>query len=125
MRYFFKKPERYNSQYGIEFKVNHPVYNSGTLYKIGDKGLVVIQQRFDSRTKSTRWGPIDPEMTDVIYLNPKFQEYFDKMASEPWPYSSTNTYIYPTVTLRQIMWALRMKPLKKELWETVFDRSPI
>ena len=32
---------------------------------------------------------------------------------------------YPTVTVRQIMWALRMKPIKRERWETVFDRSLI
>ena len=25
--------------------------------------------------------------------------------------------LYPTVTVRQIMWALRMKPLKREWWE--------
>lgn len=33
--------------------------------------------------------------------------------------------LYPTVTIRQIMWALKMKPLKKEKWETCFDRHNI
>ena len=32
---------------------------------------------------------------------------------------------YPTVTVRQIMWALKMKPIQKERWETVFDRRDI
>ena len=32
---------------------------------------------------------------------------------------------FPTVTVRQLMWALRMKPLKKERWETSFDHVPI
>lgn len=31
----------------------------------------------------------------------------------------------PTVTIRQIMWALKMKPIKRERWETVFDRRDI
>nr|DAP49012.1 MAG TPA: hypothetical protein [Caudoviricetes sp.] len=33
--------------------------------------------------------------------------------------------LYPTVTVRQIMWALKMKPIQKERWETVFDRRDI
>ena len=32
---------------------------------------------------------------------------------------------YPTVTVRQLMWAIRMKPMKKERWETVFDRKEV
>lgn len=34
-------------------------------------------------------------------------------------------YNYPTVTIRQIMWALKMKPIKRERWETVFDRRDV
>jgi hypothetical protein len=33
--------------------------------------------------------------------------------------------LYPTVTVRQIMWSLKMKPIPKEKWETVFDRREI
>lgn len=33
--------------------------------------------------------------------------------------------LYPTVNVRQLMWALRMKPMRKERWETVFDRKDI
>lgn len=33
--------------------------------------------------------------------------------------------LYPTVTVRQMMWALKMKPMPKERWETVFDRKEI
>ena len=33
--------------------------------------------------------------------------------------------LYPTVTIRQIMWALKIKPLKRERWETCFDRREI
>lgn len=27
--------------------------------------------------------------------------------------------------VRQVMWRLRMKPLKRERWETVFDRKTL
>ena len=33
--------------------------------------------------------------------------------------------LFPTVTVRQLMWALKMKPIAKECWETVFDRREI
>ena len=39
--------------------------------------------------------------------------------------TATQNDLYPTVTIRQIMSALKMKPLKKERWETVFDRRII
>lgn len=119
MRYHYEKPAIYVSTYGETYMCNHPIYNDCTLFKIGDKGLAVIQQRFKARSKSTWWGQIDPWYTDDIYLHPKFMEYFDERAAEP-------VYgLYPTVTLRQLMWALKLKPKKKERWETVFDRKEI
>lgn len=64
MRYHFDKPEIYLSLYGDRYICEHPVYNSCTLYKIEDKGLAVIQQRFDAETKSTWWSEVDPWITD-------------------------------------------------------------
>jgi hypothetical protein len=119
MRYHYNKPEFYLSQYGELYICDHMLYDACTLYKIGEKGIAVIQQRFDKETKSTWWSEVDPWITDAIYLNPKFFEYFNKRAD------ICKKGIYPTVTVRQIMWALKMKPLKKEKWETVFDRKEI
>ena len=119
MRYHFKKPSIFSSLYGRTYICDHPVYNRCTVYEIGDKGLAVIQQRFDPSDKSTKWTEIDPWFTDALYLHPKFKEFFDERSGEK------IGDIYPTVTLRQIMWALKMKPLKKERWETVFDRRDI
>lgn len=119
MRYHYEKPSIYLSLYGETYKCDHPVYNSCTLYKIDSKGLAVIKQKFDSKTKITWWGEIDSWLTDVIYLHPKFKSYFDKNSGE-----EVNG-LYPTVTIRQIMWALKMKPLKRERWETYFDRKTI
>ena len=120
MRYHFDKPDSYVSQYGVVWTGDHPVYNRCTLFKIHERGLAVIQQRFDPDHKTTSWDMIDDWLTDAIYLHPAFWHYFDKRASEP-----DEDGFYPTVTVRQIMWALKMKPLKKERWETVFDRREI
>ena len=79
----------------------------------------MIQQRFNPETKSTWWSELDPWLTDDLYLNPKFKEYFDERAAE------CINGLYPTVTVRQIMWALKMKPIPKERWETTFDRRNI
>ena len=119
MRYHYEKPTTYFSMYGETYTCDHQVYDTGTLFKIGHKGLTVIQQRYDASTKSTRWGEIDPWLTDILYLHPKFKEYFDERAKE------CTDGLYPTVTIRQIMWALKMKPLPKERWETTFDRRDI
>lgn len=105
--------------YGELYICNHPVYSRCTLYQINDKGLAVIQQRFNPITKSTKWGELDDWLTDDIYLHPNFKEYFDERAGK------CTDGLYPTVTIRQLMWALKMKPINKERWETAFDRRDI
>lgn len=105
--------------FGEIYNCDHPVYNQCTLYFLWGIGLAVIQQRFDIATKSTTWGHVDYGLANDIYLNPGFVDYFKKNAGV-----CTNG-LYPTVSVRQIMWALKMKPLKKERWETVFDRKDI
>lgn len=119
MRYHYKKPSVYLSMYGNTYICDHPVYDRCTLYQIDNKGLAVIQQRYDQETKTTWWSEIDLWLTDTLYLHPKFKEFFDNRTEE-----ATNG-LYPTVTIRQIMWALKMKPIKKEQWETCFDRRNI
>ena len=116
MRYFYKKPNHYTTYFGITYYCNHPCYDSCTLYLINDKGLAVIQQR--EIDKLTVWGPIDPWLSDYIFMNVGFREYFDKYSRD------CQDGLYPTVSIRQIMWALRMKPLKREPWETCFDKCP-
>lgn len=101
MRYHFDKPEIYLTLYGERYICEHPVYNSCTLYRIEERGLAVIQQRFDSETKSTWWSEVDPWITDALYLHPDFREYFEMRAG------TCTDGLYPTVTVRQIMWALK------------------
>lgn len=117
MRYHYEKPEIYSSMYGTTYNCDHPVYDTCTLYLIGKKGLAVIQQRH--RDKYTWWSEIDPWLTDTLYLHPNFKEFFDKRSGV------CEDGLYPTVTIRQIMWALKMKPIQRKRWETCFDRKDI
>lgn len=119
MRYHYKKPSIYLSLYGQTHRCDHPVYNVCTLYQIDSKGLAVIQQRYDPETKSTWWSEIDACLTDDLYLHPRFKGFFDERSGE------ATDGLYPTVTVRQLMWALKMRPLKRERWETCFDRRTI
>lgn len=119
MRYHYDKPTNYTSVYGTTYSCNHPVYDKCTLFKIDKKGLAVIQQRYDESIKTTWWTEIDPWMTDAIYLHPKFREFFEDRSG------TATDGLYPTVSIRQIMWGLKMKPLPKERWETCFDRRSI
>ena len=119
MRYHYEKPDIYSSMYGTTYECAHPVYDRCTLYQIGERGLAIIQQRFDNDTKHTWWGEMDPWLTDAIYLHPGFQQYFEGRSGK------CTDGLYPTVTVRQIMWALKLKPIPKSRWETCFDRKEI
>lgn len=119
MRYHYEKPPIYSTMYGIRYSCEHPVYDDCTLYLLDGKGLAIIQQRFDKQSKCTWWGEIDPWLTDILYTHPKFKDFFDKRADK------CVDGLYPTVTIRQIMWALKLKPMRKKRWETCFDRRDI
>ena len=119
MRYHHEKPAIYSSLYGSTYICNHPVYDKCTLFQINNKGLAVIQQRYNPVEKHTYWDEIDPWLTDDIYLHTNFETFFDERAGE------CRDGLYPTVTIRQLMWGLKMKPIRKERWETCFDRRII
>ena len=119
MRYHYERPSIYMSMYGVIYTCDHPVYNVCTLFRIDNRGLAIIQQRFDNETKKTWWGEIDPWLNDTLYLHTRFREFFEERAG------LCTDGLYPTVTIRQIMWALKIKPLPKERWETTFDRRII
>lgn len=119
MRYHYEKPTIYLSMYGTTYTCNHPVYDKCTLFKIDNKGLAIIQQRFDEDTKKSWWGELDPWLTDNLYLHPKFMEFFNNRSGK------CTDGLYPTVTIRQIMWSLKMKPIPRNRWETYFDRKSI
>lgn len=119
MRYHYIKPEHYYPIYGRTYSCDHPVYNQCTLFEINKLGLAVIQQRYCDETKHTWWGPIDENLRNELYLHPGFHKVFMERSR------FQKEGLYPTITVRQLMWALRMKPLKRQRWETCFDKRDI
>lgn len=111
MRYYYEKPEVWVGA-GKTQKCDHPMYNSCTVFAEDDKGIALIQQHFNEKTKVSWWGPVDPWLAGDIYLHPDFADLFDAIAEAP---SEKGTY--PTLPVRRIMWMLRMKPLRREFWE--------
>lgn len=115
MRYFYQKPENYIVTAAKTYKCDHELYSKCTLYTFGDRGLAVVQQRFNTTHKVSWWGEIDPWLIDDIFNQEGFMSVFDK-------YSGNCTDgIYPTISVRRLMWTLRMKPLKRYIWEDPFD----
>ena len=57
------------------------------------------------------WGPIDPWLVDEIFNQERFMQIFDKYAGD------CENGLYPTMSVRKLMWALRMKPMIKQPWE--------
>lgn len=66
MRYYTEPSEEWTRYYGVTYRCNHPVYRTCTLYFENGKGLAVIQQRFNEKSRATFWGPIDPWLTDKM-----------------------------------------------------------
>ena len=111
MKYYYEKPEEWVGA-GETYVCNHPFYNRCTLFRNGIRGVAVIQERFNEKTKARWWGPVEPWLSGDIYLNSGFPDFFEKTATEP-----DENGLYPTITVRKVMWKLRMKPLRKEYWE--------
>lgn len=120
MRYFYKNTETKALPYGhYIYACDHPVYNECSLYLANNKGLAIIQQNFNANTKMTFWSSVQEDIFADIISHKDFIKYYNSKAGDP------IDGLFPTVTVRQVMWALRMKPIKREQWETCFDRSPI
>ena len=112
MRYFTEKPKDVNYAQQFTYKCDHPLYSECTLFKNGSRGLAVIQKRFNARLKIFWYGPIELWLIQEILKQNTFEQYFDEHSNE------LIDGLYPTVTVRQLMWALKMKPLRKEWWES-------
>jgi hypothetical protein len=76
--------------------------------------LAVVQEHFNPGTKMTYWGVLDPALANDIYISDGFEDYFEHHADRE------RNGLYPTVKVRKLMWALRIRPLRKEFWEEDF-----
>lgn len=93
---------------------SHPAYRGFTLFSDGIRGLGVVQQFYIKDFKYTYWGPLDSNLLIFIFHSPNFEDWWNTEAKTP------EFGEYPIFEARKVMWALGMKPLKKELWETKF-----
>ena len=116
MKTFYKPIQIGNKKAkGKVYHCDNPLYNSCTLFELPDgRGLAIIQQRFNKVLKTTWWGPIDTQINVDMSHSELLQEYLMKEARLP------VDGMYPTIPLRKAMWALRIKPLPHEIWETQF-----
>ena len=111
MKYYYEKPENWIGA-GKVYICDHTMYRQCTLFQSGNVGLAIIQERYDPEKKVRWWSYIDPWLAGDIFLNKKFEGYFVDHARQ-----ADERGIFPTYKVREVMWALRMKPLKKEYWE--------
>lgn len=114
MRYFYEPSEYQGAKHWRYYHCDHPMYNQCTLYFQDGRGLAVVQEHFIEGTKMRYWGVVDRELANDIYISEGFEDYFEKYSGRE------NHGIFPTVPVRKLMWALRMKPLKREYWENNF-----
>lgn len=118
MKGFYKPTnKRKIARHAIVYECNHKLYNSCTLFQIDERsgfGLAVIQERFNPRTKMHWWGAIDPWLADDIFMNENFIDVFRSLSDAP------IDGLYRTITVRSLMNLLKMKPMKREYWETSF-----
>lgn len=116
--YYQVKSAELRSKYSKIERCNHPLFSSYTVFVKGKIGLGVIQQRFNSKYRCSWWGPIDAQLSNDIFESEKFSDVFMRFAKEP-----DEKGMYPAIEVRKLMYALGMKPLKKEVWETSLSQK--
>lgn len=98
----------------VIYRCDHILYNDCTLFRDGNVGLAVIQQRHNPVLKTTWWSTLDKKLIKEIMDSPEFPEVFRAKSGV------CKCGIYPTVEVRKLMYALKKKPIPKERWETKF-----
>lgn len=112
MKYYYEKQNDWTGA-GETYICNHPMFVRATLFRRGEKGLLIIQEHFNEKSKARWWGIVEPWVAGDIYQNENFSELFERNAGK-----KDENGLYPVMKLRTVMWKLRMKPLKKAYWET-------
>ena len=66
MRYHYIPGRIDSSIYAKIYICDHPVYSRCTLYRNGNVGLAVIQQRYDAKRKYTWLRPMNTSVTRMM-----------------------------------------------------------
>ena len=116
MRYFYKEKEDIRRFHGIIYihRCRNFLFTEGTLYYKKGYGLIVVRKYFDENKKKCWYGPLSQGLANDIFLNKNFERIFYELAGK------RGADGYPFIDVRKLMWQLRMKPLKKDIWEFFF-----
>lgn len=107
----YRPPEHWVLSSKSTYECDHPLYSKCTLYWDGEIGLAVVQERFNTKTKTSWIGPIDPWLVDDIKQQSGWKTYFKENAAK-----GVNG-LYPTVTIRKLMRDLGMKSMPSSTYE--------
>ena len=113
MRYYTEKTKDAKVHAKYFCRLNHPLYNSCCLFETKEgTGLAIVQRYFNPKMKVYWYGAVESWIMDEVVKHDDFLPYIYKNSEE------AILGVYPTVNIRQVMYALKMKPLKKEWWES-------
>lgn len=87
---------------------DHPSFWAYTVFTDGERSIAAIQQFYNEQFRFTYWGPLQNSLADLILHNPNFEDYFEEHARRT----------YAIQEVRKLMWALSMRPIPREKWET-------
>lgn len=107
----YSPPEHWVLSNKSTYECDHPLYSKCTLYWDGEVGLAVVQERFNTKTKTSWIGPIDPWLVDDIKQQDGWENYFKEHAAK-----GING-LYPTVRVRELMRDLGMKSMPSSTHE--------
>ena len=67
-----------------------------------------MQKHFDPVSRSMWWGSLDPWLACDIQKSENYKAFFERYANPEHSF---------VISVRKLMWELRMKPPPKEFWE--------
>ena len=116
MKYFYEEKRDDRKLSGIIYihRAGSFLFSDGTLFLKDGKGLIVVRKYFDKVRKICYYGPISRGLANDIFTHERFCEVFADYAHK------RGKDGYPFIDVRKFMWALRMKPLKKDIFEFFF-----
>ena len=112
MRYYTTKPRGALTTRKYLYECDHPLYSQCTLVRHGELGLAIVQKRYNRKLKIFWYGPIYSWLADEVQKQEGFAPYFAKNSAK------CTDGLYPTVEIRRLMWALKMKPLRKDWYDS-------
>lgn len=111
---YYHTVQTHDKTFGRTISADNPFFSHCTVFEDDDKGIAVIKKTFYPAIKKVGYDGVNKNLATDIYLNENFKKFFEANAKPK------KDGLYPVFELRKLMWALRMKPLKREEWEKIF-----